>query len=349
MDLPNLKLNRLLGKQNDQNDQTKSPAYTGANPVPKSGNDDNKKIGKPDRNNEDGGAPNIITGTVITSCIIQTSALPSRAELAGNDLTFYDDTYEKDGQVLGDTSRIVFTHDLDSNEGFIIEKRASIYNTYDNVLSIYANPAKEGAYNYMFIGRNGDANDPKRNVDTIHMAINRNSAQTIDPNNSLNGTFVIEYSSDGVLSSAGSSPLFLGNSEQLFPSAGFTGFSSFINAAEGGVVGIGYYDTVVPVSLIPGIYMLTKSEVLLGVNFIPDTDNAYDIGSSSKKIKTIYATSISASTLSSGGLTWFSGTGSPEGVVTAPIGSLYSNKSGGASTTLYVKTSGSGNTGWTAK
>jgi hypothetical protein len=49
------------------------------------------------------------------------------------------------------------------------------------------------------------------------------------------------------------------------------------------------------------------------------------------------------------GPTITTGTGSPEGVVTAPIGSLYLNLSGGASTTLYVKTSGTGNTGWTAK
>lgn len=53
--------------------------------------------------------------------------------------------------------------------------------------------------------------------------------------------------------------------------------------------------------------------------------------------------------LGTAGLSWTTGTGSPEGVVTAPIGSLYSNASGGASTTLYVKTSGTGNTGWTAK
>jgi len=43
------------------------------------------------------------------------------------------------------------------------------------------------------------------------------------------------------------------------------------------------------------------------------------------------------------------GSGSPEGVVSATIGTLYTNTLGGASTTLYVKTSGSGNTGWTAK
>ena len=43
------------------------------------------------------------------------------------------------------------------------------------------------------------------------------------------------------------------------------------------------------------------------------------------------------------------GTGSPEGTLIAGIGSLYVNLSGGTSTTLYVKTSGTGNTGWTAK
>lgn len=43
------------------------------------------------------------------------------------------------------------------------------------------------------------------------------------------------------------------------------------------------------------------------------------------------------------------GAGTPEAVVTAPIGSLYLNSSGGANTTLYVKESGTGNTGWAAK
>ena len=43
------------------------------------------------------------------------------------------------------------------------------------------------------------------------------------------------------------------------------------------------------------------------------------------------------------------GTGSPEGVVTANVGRLYTRTDGGASTTLYVKESGAGNTGWVAK
>jgi len=44
-----------------------------------------------------------------------------------------------------------------------------------------------------------------------------------------------------------------------------------------------------------------------------------------------------------------SGAGSPEGVVTAPVGSLYTRTDGTATTALYVKGSGTGNTGWVAK
>ncbi len=53
--------------------------------------------------------------------------------------------------------------------------------------------------------------------------------------------------------------------------------------------------------------------------------------------------------LTASGPTWRNGTGSPEGVLTAPVGSLYSRTDGGADTTLYVKESGTGNTGWAAK
>ena len=43
------------------------------------------------------------------------------------------------------------------------------------------------------------------------------------------------------------------------------------------------------------------------------------------------------------------GNGTPEGVVTANVGSLFLRQNGGAGTTLYVKESGAGNTGWVAK
>ena len=43
------------------------------------------------------------------------------------------------------------------------------------------------------------------------------------------------------------------------------------------------------------------------------------------------------------------GTGTPEAAVTAPIGAIFHRTDGGASTSLYVKESGTGNTGWVAK
>lgn len=44
-----------------------------------------------------------------------------------------------------------------------------------------------------------------------------------------------------------------------------------------------------------------------------------------------------------------SGTGTPEAVVSAPVGTLYVRTDGGASTTLYIKETGAaGNTGWRA-
>ena len=45
----------------------------------------------------------------------------------------------------------------------------------------------------------------------------------------------------------------------------------------------------------------------------------------------------------------YAGAGSPETIVTANIGSLYLRTDGGAATTLYVKESGTGATGWVAK
>jgi hypothetical protein len=44
-----------------------------------------------------------------------------------------------------------------------------------------------------------------------------------------------------------------------------------------------------------------------------------------------------------------SGAGSPEGAITAPVGSMWLRTDGGAGTTLYIKETGTGNTGWAAK
>jgi hypothetical protein len=54
-------------------------------------------------------------------------------------------------------------------------------------------------------------------------------------------------------------------------------------------------------------------------------------------------------TLSGTTATISSGTGTPEGAVIAPVGSMYTRTDGGAGTTLYIKEVGAGNTGWAAK
>jgi len=44
-----------------------------------------------------------------------------------------------------------------------------------------------------------------------------------------------------------------------------------------------------------------------------------------------------------------SGVGTPEGLIYAPVGTIYSRSDGGANTSIYVKESGTGNTGWVGK
>lgn len=45
----------------------------------------------------------------------------------------------------------------------------------------------------------------------------------------------------------------------------------------------------------------------------------------------------------------FVGLGTPEGQITAGVGSIYHRLDGGANTSFYVKESGTGNSGWVGK
>lgn len=45
----------------------------------------------------------------------------------------------------------------------------------------------------------------------------------------------------------------------------------------------------------------------------------------------------------------YSGTGDPDGVVVASVGSRYRRTDGGANTSLYIKESGTDENGWVAK
>lgn len=292
MDLNQLDKDRFLRKDPDQTDQTKGAVYASVNPAPKKGDDSTRKIGQAKDSEEDDGAPNVLTGTVITSCFIQTSALPSRIELQGNDLTFFDDTYTQAGKVIGDTSRLIFTHGSGKKgevitAGFILEKRASVFNTYDNVLSWYSPPPPNGAHDYMFIGRNAYSQDEERNISSIHFAVNGETNFTpIAGNPPLNGVFEVEYSDDTVFKQR---LLYMGKSDALLPGNGLTGYSSFMIAGEGGVVGLAYTSGA---SLAIALYMLNDHSVMLGADLIPDTNAAYDIGSPSFKIGTLYGSVV---------------------------------------------------------
>jgi len=190
---------RWLRKDANQTDRTKSAVYTALNPAPKRGNDAKRKVGQPKGSEEDDGAPNVLTGTVIISCFIQTSALPSRIEMQGNDITFFDDTYSENGELIGDTSRIVFTHGSakegqEIESGFIIQKRALIGNTYDNVLEVFS-PNNSPDTNYIFIGRMGTG--AERNISDIEIAPDHRTAVG-DSKGYVNGIFRVRVSRDGV-------------------------------------------------------------------------------------------------------------------------------------------------------
>lgn len=77
----------------------------------------------------------------------------------------------------------------------------------------------------------------------------------------------------------------------------------------------------------------------------PGTDNAVTLGTSSNRWSALYSVRnyYTATVFDA------YGSGSPEGVVTAGIGSTYRRTDGGAGTSFYVKESGTGNTGWVAK
>lgn len=79
---------------------------------------------------------------------------------------------------------------------------------------------------------------------------------------------------------------------------------------------------------------------------LPSSDNTLAFGQPGARVGDVYAVNIRPG---DGAVKWTSGAGSPEGVVVGPVGSLFTRTDGGAGTTLYIKESGSGATGWVGK
>ena len=89
-----------------------------------------------------------------------------------------------------------------------------------------------------------------------------------------------------------------------------------------------------------------KARVSNSGRFIPGADNTYPLGWTTDRWASAFVETLRPGV---GTSLWTSGAGSPEGSKTAPVGSMYTDTSGGAGTTLYIKESGTGNTGWVAK
>jgi hypothetical protein len=96
----------------------------------------------------------------------------------------------------------------------------------------------------------------------------------------------------------------------------------------------------------PTTYITWSNDFRVQGHWNPNADVTYNLGSASLRYTNVYASNFRPG---AGTATWTSGTGTPEGAVTAAVGSMFTRTDGGASTTLYVKESGAGNTGWVAK
>lgn len=96
----------------------------------------------------------------------------------------------------------------------------------------------------------------------------------------------------------------------------------------------------------PTKYLQSRSDGIGSVgSFYPYQTEMYDLGNNTVKWRSMYAVKyMFTATVGA-----FHGSGSPEGVVSAGIGSTYHRTDGTAGQCFYVKETGTGNTGWIAK
>lgn len=89
--------------------------------------------------------------------------------------------------------------------------------------------------------------------------------------------------------------------------------------------------------------------VQTGIDAAAAAASASSLDTSSFAVSASFDTSGDDLLINAGATKWHSLAGSPEGGVTAGVGSVYTDRTGAAGAVLYVKESGSGNTGWVAQ
>lgn len=96
-----------------------------------------------------------------------------------------------------------------------------------------------------------------------------------------------------------------------------------------------------------GVFRVNGTDALIyTTSYVgPNADQGSSLGTAALRFLNGFMANLR---LGSGTTIETSGTGSPEGVVTGPVGSRYWQENGAAGSRLWWKASGSGNTGWTA-
>ena len=166
-----------------------------------------------------------------------------------------------------------------------------------------------------------------------------------------NGRSQITSPSDGVLlfrnnSGSAFTRIQLGGTTALFPAIDASGSGVIFRVADG--------STATTIEAQTGFFRAGGVRIVSGAQYQFSSDSgtpsvSADTGIARDAAAAVRITNGSTGLGSLNSLYIRFGSGSPEGVVTAPVGALYSRTDGGASTTLYVKESGTGNTGWIAK
>ncbi len=92
----------------------------------------------------------------------------------------------------------------------------------------------------------------------------------------------------------------------------------------------------------------TRARLAATGAFLPGANLGTSIGELASRFAEVFAERVNLGTTAADGVVLSSGVGSPEGAVTGSVGSVYLRRNGAGGTTLYVKESGTGTTGWTA-
>lgn len=124
-----------------------------------------------------------------------------------------------------------------------------------------------------------------------------------------------------------------GNDTSLFPMAAMrvSGGTPRLEMGGGTVAATNY------------ISWINTNDMRITSNFNPSADITYGLGTAALRYANVYANNFRPG---AGTATWTSGAATPEGAVTATVGSIFTRTDGASGTTLYIKESGAGNTGW---